>query len=212
MSAGASARPRRCRRSPPSSARCRTAPASRSAPRCWASRSTARPTSPASRRAVAYDSMDLLQAAHTFSGIEMALWDLLGQGARRAGLEAARLPRSRTRRCPTPRCCSATRRRRRWSRRARRAREGFRAASSAGGRSAAAASQDDADQLAAAREGLGPDGILLVDAGQIWVEDVERAAARLPALEAVRRDLAGGAVPRQRLRGLCARWRRQARR
>ena len=29
--------------------------------------------------------MDLLQAAHTWSGIEMALWDLLGQGAR-AGL------------------------------------------------------------------------------------------------------------------------------
>ena len=28
---------------------------------------------------VAYDSMDLLQAAHTWSGIEMALWDLLGK-------------------------------------------------------------------------------------------------------------------------------------
>ena len=28
---------------------------------------------------VAYDSMDLLQAAHTFSGIEMALWDVLGR-------------------------------------------------------------------------------------------------------------------------------------
>src|SRR3546814_9913864 len=26
--------------------------------------------------AVEYDSMDLLQAAHTFSGIEMAMWDL----------------------------------------------------------------------------------------------------------------------------------------
>src|SRR4029453_9183756 len=29
--------------------------------------------------AVAYNSMDLLQAPHTFSGIEMALWDLLGK-------------------------------------------------------------------------------------------------------------------------------------
>src|SRR5262245_22023488 len=28
---------------------------------------------------VAYDSMDLLQAAHTWSGIEMALWDILGK-------------------------------------------------------------------------------------------------------------------------------------
>ena len=29
--------------------------------------------------AVAYDSMDLLQAAHTMSGVEMAMWDLLGK-------------------------------------------------------------------------------------------------------------------------------------
>src|SRR5512147_1829659 len=28
---------------------------------------------------VAYDSMDLLQAAHTLSGVEMAMWDLLGK-------------------------------------------------------------------------------------------------------------------------------------
>src|SRR3712207_5829399 len=28
---------------------------------------------------VEWDSMDLLQAPHTWSGIEMALWDLLGQ-------------------------------------------------------------------------------------------------------------------------------------
>jgi L-alanine-DL-glutamate epimerase-like enolase superfamily enzyme len=37
----------------------------------------------------------------------------------------------------------------------------------------------------AARAGLGPEGVLLVDTGQIWGEDVEAAAARLPALEAV---------------------------
>ena len=29
--------------------------------------------------AVAYNSMDLLQAAHTWSGVEMAMWDLLGR-------------------------------------------------------------------------------------------------------------------------------------
>jgi L-alanine-DL-glutamate epimerase-like enolase superfamily enzyme len=43
----------------------------------------------------------------------------------------------------------------------------------------------DIAQFQAAREGLGPDGILLVDTGQIFGEDVEVAAARLPALEAV---------------------------
>jgi L-alanine-DL-glutamate epimerase-like enolase superfamily enzyme len=45
---------------------------------------------------------------------------------------------------------------------------------------------DDRDQLAAAREGLGPDGILLVDAGQVWGEDVAAAEARLPFLEEVK--------------------------
>ena len=29
--------------------------------------------------AVAYNSMDLLQAAHTWSGVEIAMWDLLGR-------------------------------------------------------------------------------------------------------------------------------------
>ena len=36
----------------------------------------------------------------------------------------------------------------------------------------------------AAREGIGPDATLLVDAGQIFGEDVGEAARRLPALEA----------------------------
>ena len=44
----------------------------------------------------------------------------------------------------------------------------------------------DADQIAAAREGLGADGVLLVDTGQIFIDDVARAAERLPALEAAR--------------------------
>jgi L-alanine-DL-glutamate epimerase-like enolase superfamily enzyme len=49
------------------------------------------------------------------------------------------------------------------------------------GRGAAAL---DADHFAAAREGIGPDALLMVDTGQIWGEDVEAAAARIPALEA----------------------------
>ena len=41
----------------------------------------------------------------------------------------------------------------------------------------------DIAHLDAAREGLGPDGILLIDAGQIFGEDVEAAALRLDAME-----------------------------
>ena len=42
---------------------------------------------------------------------------------------------------------------------------------------------EDAAHFRAAREGLGPDGVLLVDIGTVWGEDVERAALALPALE-----------------------------
>jgi L-alanine-DL-glutamate epimerase-like enolase superfamily enzyme len=42
----------------------------------------------------------------------------------------------------------------------------------------------DAEQIAAAREGLGSEGILLVDAGTVWLDDVERALPRLAALRA----------------------------
>jgi L-alanine-DL-glutamate epimerase-like enolase superfamily enzyme len=44
----------------------------------------------------------------------------------------------------------------------------------------------DADQLAAAREGIGAEGTLLIDAGQIWGEDVAAAEARLPLLRDVK--------------------------
>ena len=44
----------------------------------------------------------------------------------------------------------------------------------------------DADQLAAAREGIGAEGTLLIDAGQIWGEDVAAAEARLPLLKDVK--------------------------
>ena len=123
--------------------------------------------------AVEYDSMDLLQAAHTFSGVEIALWDLLGQARgepvwrllgyeRVAPEDALRLAAVRRHAAGDARARAALARRRLSRRR-----------SSAGARSGAAASRDDADHFMAAREGLGPDGILLVDVGQIFGEDVE---------------------------------------
>jgi len=44
----------------------------------------------------------------------------------------------------------------------------------------------DAAHFAAAREGIGPEAHLMVDVGQIFGEDVERAADRLSALDAAR--------------------------
>jgi L-alanine-DL-glutamate epimerase-like enolase superfamily enzyme len=133
---------------------------------------------------VAYNSMDLLQAPHAFSGVEMALWDLLGKARgepvwRLLGWERAfpKLAYASWLFGDTPQITLE---------RARAARaRGFRAAKFGWGPFGRGTVAADEDQLQAAREGLGPDGILLVDAGQVWVEDVEAAAARLPALEAV---------------------------
>jgi len=42
--------------------------------------------------------------------------------------------------------------------------------------------QADAEHIFAARDGIGSDGYLMIDAGTVFKEDVEAAAARLPAL------------------------------
>ncbi|MDP2083670.1 MAG: mandelate racemase/muconate lactonizing enzyme family protein [Gemmobacter sp.] len=131
--------------------------------------------------AVAYNSMDLLQAAHTWSGIEMALWDLLG---RARGVPAWQLLGYRQVWPKTPYAsvlfgadAQETLTRAKDIRA-----QGFRAAKF-GWAPFGASLRGDIAQLDAAREGLGPDGILLIDAGQIFGEDVEAAAARLDAME-----------------------------
>jgi L-alanine-DL-glutamate epimerase-like enolase superfamily enzyme len=130
---------------------------------------------------VVYNSMDLLQAAHTWSGVEIAMWDLLG---RQRGVPAyqllgyakayPKLPYASVLFGATP---EDTR-----SRAAEIHKTGFRAAKfgwAPFGESAA----NDVRHIDAAREGLGPKGILLIDAGQIFGEDVEAAALRLDAME-----------------------------
>jgi L-alanine-DL-glutamate epimerase-like enolase superfamily enzyme len=134
---------------------------------------------------VAYDSMDLLQAPHTFSGVEMALWDVLGKirqepvwrllGYRQS---CKKLPYASQLFGDTPQATLQG------------AREaigaGFAAVKFGWGPIGRADARADSDHFVAAREGLGPDALLLVDVGQIWGEDVAAAAARLPALEAAR--------------------------
>ncbi|QIB33081.1 mandelate racemase/muconate lactonizing enzyme family protein [Ancylobacter pratisalsi] len=134
---------------------------------------------------IEYDSMDLLQATHTWSGIEMALWDLLGKARGEPVWKLLGYDRS-CRKTPyasqlfgdTP---QETLERGRRSRA-----DGFRAVKFGWGPIGRGALNVDVDHLVAAREGLGADGILLVDVGQIFGEDVERASERLPALEAAR--------------------------
>ena len=62
--------------------------------------------------------------------------------------------------------------------------QGYRAAKLGWGPFGRGSVADDAAQLAAAREGLGADVLLLVDAGTIWGEDVDAAASRADVLRA----------------------------
>lgn len=130
-------------------------------------------------------SLDLLQAAHVLSGIDMALWDLLGQMRgepvwRLLGFERSypKLPYASV-------LFGDDAQQTLHKARDIRSR-GFRAAKFGWGPYGAGSAQHDADQVMAAREGLGPEGVLLIDAGTVWVEDVTRACQSLAALRAAR--------------------------
>jgi L-alanine-DL-glutamate epimerase-like enolase superfamily enzyme len=132
--------------------------------------------------AVEYDSMDLLQAPHTWSGVEMALWDLLGRARgepvwRQIGYDRAhkKTPYASLLFGDTPQRTLELAREFRAG--------GFQAAKFGWGPIGRGTVEADADHFMAAREGLGADGILLVDVGQIWGDNVAAAALRLPALE-----------------------------
>lgn len=128
------------------------------------------------------NSLDLLQADHTLSGIDIALWDLLGKRFeepvwRLLGAERAypKMPYASQLFGDTPeetyRQAVAT------------SVEGYRAAKFGWGPFGRGTIADDIDHVVAAREGLGPDATLLIDVGTVWNDDVERATAVLPTLE-----------------------------
>jgi L-alanine-DL-glutamate epimerase-like enolase superfamily enzyme len=134
---------------------------------------------------IEYDSMDLLQAPHTWSGVEIALWDLLGK-ARGEPVWKLLGYRERFRKIPyaSQLFGDTPEETRKLAVRAKSNR--FRAVKFGWGPIGKSDLKTDVDHFVAAREGLGADGILLIDVGQIFGENLEAAAARLPALEQVR--------------------------
>lgn len=134
---------------------------------------------------VEYDSMDLLQAAHTFSGIEMAMWDLLGKAAGAPVWHLIGYAKAFPKTPYASMLFGDSAEETLENVRAARAR-GFRAVKCGWGPYGRGSVENDRDQVMAAREGLGADGILLVDAGQIFGEDVAAAEARIAALEEAR--------------------------
>lgn len=131
------------------------------------------------------NSLDLLQADHTLSGIDIALWDLLGK---RLGVPVYQLLGDRSAAPKRPYASQLfgdspeeTYRRAVATREA-----GYAAAKFGWGPFGGGDVATDITHVHAAREGLGPEAKLLVDAGTVWGEDVDRAAAVLPALEECR--------------------------
>jgi L-alanine-DL-glutamate epimerase-like enolase superfamily enzyme len=128
------------------------------------------------------NSLDLLQAPHTLSGIDIAMWDLLGRRFETPvyqllGYERTepRLPYASVLFGDTPAETLA---------KARGIRDkGYVAAKFGWGPYGLGSVAEDAEQVAAAREGLGDEGIVLIDAGTVWGHDVAAATARLPALQ-----------------------------
>jgi L-alanine-DL-glutamate epimerase-like enolase superfamily enzyme len=128
--------------------------------------------------------MDLLQAAHTWSGIEIALWDLLGKRRGEPVWKLLGYPEAFPKIPYASQLFGATPQE--TLRAGQRARaNGFLAAKFGWGPIGTADLAQDVEHFVAAREGLGADGILLVDVGQVFGENLEAAAARLPALERV---------------------------
>jgi L-alanine-DL-glutamate epimerase-like enolase superfamily enzyme len=130
------------------------------------------------------NSMDLLQASHTWSGVEIALWDLLGKACGEPvwsllGYKQAhrKLPYASQLFGETPQetysLASISRA------------QNFRAVKFGWGPIGRFDLKTDQDHFQAAREGLGKDALLLIDVGQIFGDNVEAASARLPKLSEV---------------------------
>jgi L-alanine-DL-glutamate epimerase-like enolase superfamily enzyme len=131
------------------------------------------------------NSLDLLQADHTLSGIDIALWDLLGRRLdepvwKLLGYERCfpKLPYASVLFGDT---ADET-----LDKAKKIAKQGFRAAKFGWGHFGRKSLEDDRAQLFAAREGLGADAKLLVDAGTVWNTDIKAASSRMGMLEDVR--------------------------
>lgn len=131
------------------------------------------------------NSMDLLQTDHTLSGIDMAMWDLVGKKLNTPVYQLLgykksypKTPYASVLFGDTPQETLE---------KARRVRaDGYKAAKFGWGPFGRGTVTEDEDQLHAAREGLDRDGILLVDVGTVWGDDVDRASQRLNAFQETR--------------------------
>ena len=130
------------------------------------------------------NSFDLLQADHTLSGIDIALWDLLGKKLGEPvyhllGYQKAypKTPYASQLFGDTPELTYEKALQSRQS--------GYRAVKFGWGPIGKGDTSADAAHFRAAREGLGADAYLMIDIGTVWGENVTAARERLHALKEV---------------------------
>lgn len=133
------------------------------------------------------DSLDLLQAHHTLSGIEIAMWDLLGKRFE-APVHVLMGHPTAYPKTPYASMLFGDDPQSTYEKAKSIAARGYQAAKFGWGAYGKGDVDEDAAHVRAAREGLGADRQLFVDAGTVWGDDVEAAALRLPALAECRVD------------------------
>lgn len=131
---------------------------------------------------VSRNSMDLLQAAHVWSGIEIALWDLLGKKLEEPIWRLLGYS-SNFAKTPYASMLMGEDVNETYNNVIDVKARGFNAIKIGWGPYGRGNPSFDAEHVLAAREGIGADGKLLIDAGQIFGDNIESASARIPALE-----------------------------
>jgi L-alanine-DL-glutamate epimerase-like enolase superfamily enzyme len=137
-------------------------------------------------RAARVTSERLAQAVHVLSGVEIACWDLLGKRLQEPVWALLGQQRSLPK-TPYASLLFGDTPAQTLDKARHAAAAGYRAVKFGWGSFGQGRAQD-AEQLAAAREGLGADGLLLIDAGCVWRGEtaVDDAAERADALQATR--------------------------
>lgn len=130
------------------------------------------------------DSMDLLQAPHTWSGVEMALWDLLGKAHEQPVWKLLGY-RESFRKLPYASQLFGDTPAQTYQQAVEAHRQNFRAVKFGWGPIGRSDLQSDIAHFEAARQGLGQDNLLMIDVGQIFGDNVAAATERIPILKQV---------------------------
>lgn len=130
------------------------------------------------------NSLDLLQANHTLSGIDIALWDLLGKKLEAPVYELSGYKKSFAK-IPYASQLFGDTAEETFEKAVKARNAGYKAVKFGWGAFGKTSVENDITQLKSAREGIGNDMYLMIDAGTVWKENINDARKRLNALKEV---------------------------